>query len=198
MTSHFDNPIFHDDYKAREWLEARVWPKGPVCPHCGSVDGLTRLAGKAHRIGTFQCNACRDQFTVTVGTVFERTKIALSKWLMALYLLNSSKKGVSSHQIHRTLGVSYKTAWFMTHRIREAMKDGGLLPQMGGPGSVVEIDETFIGQKKDVPKRRGYAHKHAVMTLVERGKGSRSFHVGGLPLPICFRSSRRTSIAAPM
>ncbi len=129
------------------------------------------MQGKAHRPGTFQCNACREQFTVTVGTVFERSKIALRKWLMALYLLNSSKKGISSHQIHRTLDVSYKTAWFMTHRIRKAMEAGDNLPPMGGEGATVEIDETFIGQKEGVEKKRGYAHKHAVMTLVERGKG---------------------------
>ena len=121
--AHLDNPIFDDDDKARDWLEARVWPNGPVCPHCGSVRPA-RMGGKPSRPGLFHCPDCRRPFTVTVGTVFEGSKIALPKWLMTLYLLNSSKKGVSSQQVHLTLGVSYKTAWFMTHRIREAMKGG--------------------------------------------------------------------------
>jgi transposase-like protein len=124
--AHLDNPIFHDDDKARDWLEARVWPNGPVCPHCGSVRPA-RMGGKPSRPGLFHCPDCRRPFTVTVGTVFQRSKIALPKWLMTLYLLHSSKKGVSSQQIHLTLGVSYKTAWFITHRIREAMK-GATLP----------------------------------------------------------------------
>jgi transposase-like protein len=127
MANDLESPIFHDDGKAREWLEARVWPNGPVCPHCG-WGRPARMGGKPSRPGLFHCPDCRGQFTVRVGTVFERSRIALPKWLMALYLLNSSKKGVSSQQIHCTLGVSYKTAWFMTHRIREAMKGGGTLP----------------------------------------------------------------------
>lgn len=119
--NHLENPIFHDDGKAREWLEARVWPNGPVCPHC-RWGRPARMGGTSGRPGLFHCPDCRRGFTVTVGTVFERSKIALPKWLMTLYLLNSSKKGISSQQVHLTLGVSYKTAWFMTHRIREAMK----------------------------------------------------------------------------
>jgi transposase-like protein len=126
MTSNLQNPIFQEDDKAREWLEARVWPNGPICPHCGNADQekITPLHGKAHRPGLYQCNEpeCREQFTVTVKTVFERSKIPLSKWMAALFLLTASKKGVSSHQIHRSLDVSYKSAWFMMHRLREAIR----------------------------------------------------------------------------
>src|SRR5580700_5973171 len=130
----FDAPHFTDETKAREYLEAIRWPTGPVCPHCGSTDGVYRLDGAAHRPGLMKCKDCREQFSVTVGTVFERSKIALNVWLQAVYLLCSSKKGMSSHQLHRTLGVTYKTAWFMTHRIREAMAGGGgLLGSKGGP-----------------------------------------------------------------
>jgi transposase-like protein len=125
----FDEPRFHDPEVAREHLEAIRWPDGPVCPHCGAFDRIGKLNGKAHRRGVYECGHCRDQFTVTVGTVFERSKISLDKWLFAATLMASSKKGVSSKQIERMLGVSYKTAWFMTHRLREAMKPsaGGLL-----------------------------------------------------------------------
>src|SRR4051794_36603096 len=129
MINLLENPIFSDETKAREWLQDRVWPQGPVCPHCGSFN-VTGLTGKAHRPGLFQCNEteCREQFTVTVGTVFEKSKIPLTKWLAALFLLTASKKGMSTHQIHRTIGVSYKSTWFMTHRLREAMRTGGLEP----------------------------------------------------------------------
>src|SRR5277367_5002918 len=151
MTHVLQNPIFQDETKAREWLEARVWANGRVCPHCGNADQdrITRLEGKAHRPGVYQCNetACREQFTVTVGTVFERSKIPLCKWLAALFLMVSSKKGVSAHQMHRMLDISYKSTWFMMHRLREAMRQGDLAP-MGGGGSIVEIDETFIGRKE--------------------------------------------------
>jgi len=161
------------------FLEARVWPDGPVCPHCGTdKERIRKLAGKTTRIGLWKCYACMKPFTVKVGTVFESSHVPLHLWLQAVHLLCSSKKGISSNQLHRTLGVTLKTAWFMSHRIREAMTTVGA-ESIGGEGSVVEIDETFIGQKKDVPKRRGYAHKHAVMTLVERGKSARSFHVSG-------------------
>jgi transposase-like protein len=171
------NPVFTDDLKAREWLEARVWAAGRPCPHCGVVDNSTALKGSKHRPGLYQCGACREQFTVTVGTVFERSKIPLSKWLAALFLMVASKKGVSAHQAHRMLGVSYKSTWFMMHRLREAMRQGGLAP-MGGEGSVVEIDESFIGRKPGVEARPGWVHhKHAVLTLVERGGTARSFHI---------------------
>jgi transposase-like protein len=176
--SDLSNPIFQDEAKAREWLEARVWPEGPVCPHCGVVAQATLMKGKSHRPGLYQCNACREPFTVTVGTVFERSKIPLTKWLAALFLLCSSKKGMSTHQMHRMLGVSYKSTWFMTHRLREAMRSGDLSP-IGGPGGTVEADETFIGRKDGSIKRRGHGHKNAVLSLVERGGQVRSFHVDG-------------------
>ncbi len=128
------NPIFTDTDKARQWLEARIWASGRPCPHCGVVDNSTALQGSKHRPGVYQCNACREQFTVTVGTVFERSKIPLCKWLAALFLMVSSKKGVSAHQVHRLLGISYKSTWFMMHRLREAMRSGDLAP-MGGSGN---------------------------------------------------------------
>src|SRR5712672_395435 len=118
-------PYFHDDAKARQYLESVRWPNGPVCPHCGVVGAHYRLEGKTNRPGLLKCKDCRKQFSVTVGTVFERSHIPLSKWLLAAYLLCSSKKGMSSHQLHRTLGVTYKTAWFLAHRIRFAMADFG-------------------------------------------------------------------------
>jgi transposase-like protein len=179
MTASLQNPIFTDETKAREWLEARVWPNGPVCPHCGATgDDVTSLKGKAHRPGLYQCSSCREQFTVTVKTVFERSKVPLSKWLAALFMMTASKKGVSAHQIHRSLGISYKTAWFLCHRLREAMRQGGFLPPLGGDGKTIEADETFIGRQEGQPKRRvGWGHKNAVLTLVERGGGARSFQI---------------------
>jgi transposase-like protein len=178
MTANLQNPIFTDETKAREWLEARVWPNGPVCPHCGNTDQakITGLKGKAHRPGLYQCAECRDQFTVTVKTVFERSKIPLTKWLAALFLLTASKKGVSAHQIHRSLDISYKSAWFMMHRLREALRTGGLAP-MGGSGKIVESDETYIGRLAGFPAKGGTATKNIVLTLVERGGSARSFHI---------------------
>jgi transposase-like protein len=188
MSANLQNPIFQDDAKAREWLEARVWPNGPVCPHCGNADQakITGLKGKAHRPGVYQCNeaACREQFTVTVGTVFERSKIPLSKWMAALFLLTASKKGVSAHQIHRSLAISYKSAWFMLHRLREAMRQGGLAP-MGGAGQTVEVDETFYGFQDGTnwkTPRKGTQFLRTVLTLVERGGSARSFCVSGQAL----------------
>jgi transposase-like protein len=174
--SHLSAPHFHDEPAAFKFLEEALWPHGPVCPHCGGVDRITSVKGG--RPGLRRCGPCKRQFTVTVGTVFESSHVKLNLWLQAAYLLCSSKKGISSHQLMRILDVQYKTAWCMTHRLREAMKSGKL-PPMGGAGVTVEIDETFIGQKKDVPKQRGYAHKHAIMTLVQRGGSARSFHVDG-------------------
>jgi transposase-like protein len=144
--SELNKPHFQDADKAREYLEQLRWPQGPVCPHCGTIGAHYALTGKSTRAGLWKCKDCREQFTVTVGTVFERSKIKLNIWLQAVYLICSAKKGMSAHQLHRTLGVTYKTAWFMSHRIREAMKsDGGLL---GGGGAPVEVDETYWGNKK--------------------------------------------------
>ena len=180
------DPIFHDADKARAHLEATRWPHGPICPHCGVVDEATGLKGKAHRSGVFKCNACREQFTATVGTVFERSKVPLNKWLLASFLMASSKKGVSAHQLHRTLGVTYKTAWFMAHRLREAMAEDAPAA-MGGEGKFVEADETVIGGKeknkrlsKRNPKNIGAVGKQVAFTLVERNGRARSFHVANV------------------
>lgn len=172
----FDQPQYRDPDAARAHLEAIRWPFGPICAHCGAVDRITKLQGKSHRPGLYECGHCRDQFTVTVGTVFERSKISLDKWLFAAALMAASKKGVSSKQIERMVGVTYKTAWFMTHRLREAMKPeaGGIF---GGGSGIVEMDETFIGRKPGRDTRKGWAHKEAIFTLVERNGGARSWHV---------------------
>jgi transposase-like protein len=175
--SKLDAPHFRDDDAARKYLEAIRWPNGPVCPHCGVVGQAGELKGKSTRPGVWKCYACRKPFSVTVGTVFERSKIALHVWFQAVYFLCSSKKGMSSHQLHRTLGVTYKTAWFMTHRIREAMREGTFAP-MGGGGKTVEADETYIGRtSKERTNQRGPAHKNKVFALVERGGTARTFHV---------------------
>jgi transposase-like protein len=176
----FSKPYFHNEEAAFAHLEGVLWPTAPICPHCGSINAKHYDLRKT-RIGLRKCceKACRKQFTVRVGTVFESAHIPLHKTLQAVYLMCSSKKGVSAHQIHRILGVTYKTAWFLCHRIREALRAGNLAP-MGGAGSIVEIDETFIGRKPDMPIQRGTNHKHVVLTLVERGGSVRSFHVDGV------------------
>jgi transposase-like protein len=172
-------PYFHDEAKAFEHLEGALWPEGPVCPHCGSMSGKHYDLRKT-RMGLRKCSDCRKQFTVKVGTVFEQAHIPLNKMLQAVHLLCSSKKGISAHQLHRILEVQYKTAWFLAHRIREAMRSGELAP-MGGAGGTVEADETFIGRKDDSIKRRGHGHKNAVLSLVHRESGQvRSFHVDGV------------------
>jgi transposase-like protein len=182
--SDLQNPAFNDAEKAREFLEAHRWPNGPFCPRCGAVENIRKLEGKSHRAGLHQCNECRQHFTVTVGTLFEGSHVPLHKWLQAMHLLCTSKKGISSHQIHRTIGVTYKTAWFMTHRIREAMAPGGNVPPLGGEGKAVEADETYVGGKeknkhaKDRKHQgRGPVGKQAVLSLVERGGKVRSHHV---------------------
>jgi transposase-like protein len=182
----FSQPYFRDDAAAREYLEKVLWPDGPICPHCGTINH----AYATKRPGLFRCaeKECRKDFTVTMRTVMERSKIALHKWLQGFYLMCASKKGVSAHQLHRMLGLRYESAWFMCHRISEAMRDGGLAP-LGGGGGIVEADETYFG---DVPesKRRtkrsdgrpmskktfGYGNKRAIVSLVERGGRVRSFH----------------------
>ena len=197
------DPIFTDADKARAHLEQTRWPHGPVCPHCGVVNEATEMKGRAHRAGLYQCNACREQFTITVGTVFERSKVPLNKWLLATYLMSSSKKGISAHQIGRTLGVTYKTAWFMCHRIREAMTENSPA-SMGGEGRTVEADESVIGGKernkrlsKRNPKNIGSVGKQIVFTLVERNGRARSFHVANVTgktlRPIMVRSVDRKS-----
>jgi len=173
------NPIFTDANAARVHLEALLWPQGPVCPHCGEVENVHRLAGKSTRAGLVQCNSCLKNFTVTVGTVFERSKIALNKWLLATYLLSSSKKGMSAHQIGRMLGVTYKTAWFMCHRVRAAMAPTNPAP-LGGPDKVVEADETYVGGKAKNRAFRSPRAKQPVVALVERDGHVRSFHVANV------------------
>jgi transposase-like protein len=170
-------PYFHNEEAAFEHLEGVLWPVAPICPHCGSVNDKHYDLRKT-RVGLRKCceKACRKQFTVRVNTVFESAHIPLHKTLQAVYLMCASKKGVSAHQIHRTLGVTYKTAWFLCHRIREALRSGDLAP-MGGAGSIVEVDETFIGRKEGAVVKQGVGHKHVVLTLVERGGSARSFHV---------------------
>lgn len=176
--NHLSNPIFTDGDKAREWLEGQLWAKGRSCPHCGVLHKSTKIEGQSARAGLYMCNACRKQFTVTVGTLFERSHIQLNKWLMAMFLLAASKKGMSTHQMHRMLGVSYKSTWFMTHRLREAMREGMDFGPVGGSGRPVEVDETFIGGKRrGKGMGGGTAHKDKVMSLIERGGRLRSFHI---------------------
>jgi transposase-like protein len=171
-------PYLHDEPAAFAHLESILWPDGPVCPHCGSISGKHYDLRKT-RIGLRKCSDCRKQFTVKVGSVFESAHIPLHKMLQAVYLLCSSKKGISSHQLHRILGIQYNSAWFLTHRIREAFRSGELAP-FGGAGGIVEADETFFGRKGGSIKRRGHGHKNAVLSLLERkSKQVRSFHVDG-------------------
>ena len=178
-----DNPVFTDAEKAREWLERLLWPEGPVCPHCGLIGCATALRGKTTRPGLWKCKGCEGHFTVTVGTLMERSHIPLNKWLLAFHLTAASKKGMSAHQLHRLLGLTYKSAWFMCHRIREAMRDGPA-SKLGGQNKVVEVDETYVGGKetnKHKSKRekgmQGGKGKEPVVALVERDGKVRSFHV---------------------
>ena len=185
-------PHFHDEQAAYAWVEARLWPDGAVCPHCGVIGKARPMKGKTTRIGLYKCYACRQPFTCKVGTIFEDSHVKMSVWLQAIYLLCSSKKGISSNQLPRTLGVTLKTAWFLSHRIREAMRDGKLGP-LGGAGKTVESDETLFGHRKDNRQRRvtlpdgttamrggGQAHPMKVVTLIERGGKARSIHVDAL------------------
>jgi transposase-like protein len=166
MSVDLQDPRFSDETAAREALEAIVWPNGPTCPHCGNVDQtkLAKLATKSVRPGLYYCNECKKQFTATVGTIFERSKVPLTKWWLAMHLIGSSKKGISSHQLHRMLGVSYKSTWFMMHRIRKAMRAGGLTP-LGGKGEIVEVDETYIGRKEGFEDKRGFGHKNEALAI---------------------------------
>lgn len=178
----FQDPMFHDEDKAREALEAELWPEGPICRHCGNSnpDKIAKVEGKkhSHRPGLYYCNECKGQFTVTVGTVLERSKVPLTKWLMAAHMFNSGKNGVSAHEIHRTLAVSYKTAWFMMHRLREAMNELDPTP-MGGKGQSVQADETYYGNSSKRAKsyRKGLRFKSSVVALVEPQGRARAFQV---------------------
>jgi transposase-like protein len=180
QTSVLDAKHFHDEEAAYAYLEARLWPNGPVCPHCGGVDRVGKLQGKSTRIGVWKCYQCRKPFRVTVGTVFESSHVPLRLWLQCVHLMASSKKGISSNQLHRTLGVTLKTAWFMSHRVREAMRTLGLTP-MGGAGEIVEADETYIGSMEGFAgaRMKAGAAKNMVVTLVQRGGSARSFHADG-------------------
>ena len=173
---------FNDKHAARKHLEAIRWPDGPICPHCGVVDHAHRIKGKGARPGLWFCADCRKQFTVTVGTLFERSKVPLHKWLLAVHLLSASKKGMSSHQMHRMLGVTYKTAWFMSHRIRESMRELNPGP-MGGENQVIEADESFVGGKAKNKKYGPPPKKEAVFSLLERD--------GRVPLIPCARRQRK-------
>lgn len=181
-------PYFHDAAAAFEHVEGMLWPQGPVCHHCGSMEkhyalkgGRTKPSKKnPHGVeihGLYKCRDCRKKFTVRMGTIFEESHLPLHKWLQALHAMCASKKGVSAQQLHRALEITYKTAWFMCHRIREAMRSDDFTP-MGGAGKFVEVDETYIGRLAGVPKQKtGAAHKNTVLTLVERGGIARSFHI---------------------
>lgn len=191
MTANIDltDPIFHDEDAARAHFEATRWPDGAYCPHCGSVN-VIRMMGAKHRAGAFNCRDCRQAFSATVGTVFESSKVPLHKWLLANHLMNASKKGISAHQLHRMIKVTYKTAWFMEHRIREAQRDTDPTP-MGGEGKVIEADEMYHGPRETPremsPRRRGRpytkggktggANKRSIVALVERGGKARAKHM---------------------
>ena len=182
-----NQPQFQNADKAREYLEAIRWANGITCPHCGSVNAHYHLQGKAHRPGLYKCRDCSDQFTVTVGTVFERSRVGLHLWLQAVHLMCASKKGISAKQIERMLGVTYKTAWFMCHRIRLAMTTNPS-SMLGGPNTsgIVEADETYWGRQKTYagkPVQKGQAgfqHKMKILSLVERSGAKRTYHVANV------------------
>lgn len=188
MTADLTNPIFSDEEAARKHFEALRWPDGVVCPHCGVVGEATELQGKSTRSGLYKCRACQKPFTATMGTLYERSHIPLHKWLLGLELMASSKKGISAHQMHRMLGITYKSAWFMAHRIREGMAPlAGKAPPLGGEGKIVEADTTYVGGKeknkhrsKRKAKNIGGAGKQIVHTLVERGGRARSNHIANV------------------
>ena len=168
------SPHFHNEKAAYAYVEARVWPEGPICPHCGGFVRIGKMGGKSTRIGAYKCYQCRKPFTVKVGTIFESSHVPLRLWLQAMFLMASSKKGISTNQLHRTIGVTLKTAWFMAHRIREAMREGELAP-LGGNGGAVEVDETYIGMDPDSRPESDEGvrspQKMKVLTLVDRTSG---------------------------
>jgi transposase-like protein len=165
-------PHFHNEKAAYDYVEARLWPEGPFCPHCGECERIGKLAGKSTRIGVRKCYSCRKPFTVKVGTIFESSHVPMRHWLQAMFLMASSKKGVSANQLHRSLGCTLKTAWFIEHRIREAMANSSLAP-FGSDGGFVEMDETFIGTRAGIEKipEGGFGHKMKVLSAVERNTG---------------------------
>ncbi len=168
-------PYFHDEKAAFDFVEGIIWPQGPSCPKCRAVDRITAIKPnpeKRVRFGLKKCGHCKSQFTVRMGTIFEESKLPMTKWLQAIYLMSASKKGVSAHQLHRTLEVTYKTAWFLAHRIHEAMRSGDLAP-FGSGGGVVEADETHIGRDPEEPlHRQGYSHKIKILSLLDRDTGA--------------------------
>jgi transposase-like protein len=177
-TSVLNAPYFINEEAAFAYVDSKLWPNGPVCPHCGNADSkrIRKMEGKTTRLGLHKCYECKGQFTIRQGTIFESSHLPLHLWLQVMHLMCASKKGISTNQIQRMLSCSMKTAWFLTHRIRDAMRDGAFSP-MGGAGGVVEIDETYIGRKDGFEVKRGSGHKNAVLTLVERDGKARSFHV---------------------
>ena len=182
MTSALSAKHFHDEAAAYAFVEARVWSQGPVCPHCGGTERIGLMGGKSTRIGAYKCYQCRKPFTVKIGTIFEASHVALHLWLQAMYLMCASKKGISSNQLHRTLGVTLKTAWFMSHRIREAITSDDT-SLMGGNSGAVEVDETYIGNQPGRIARQSFHHKMKVLSLVERRTGiARSFVVKNVGL----------------
>lgn len=171
-------PHFHNEEAAFAYVEARLWPNGPICPHCGATgDKIGRLTGTTSRPGLRKCYVCRKPFTVRIDTIFEDSHLPLRLWLQAIHLLTASKKGFSVRQLQRTFRCSMKTAWFLTHRIREIMKRGDGLPPLGGEGKIIDADETFTGRKVGTKFARGYNYKNAVVALVERGGAARSFRI---------------------
>lgn len=177
--SYLSQPHFHNEEAAYAFVEARVWPNGPVCPHCGGTERNKLMGGASTRIGTYKCYDCRKPFTVKVGTIFESSHIPLRLWLQGIYLVAASKKGISANQLHRTLGITLKSAWFMGHRIREAMRDNST-DLLGGGGSIVEADETFMAPKRGEKAVQGGAHRSKVVSLVSREGKTRSFHVANV------------------
>jgi transposase-like protein len=180
MASGLTAPQFQSEEQAFAYVEARLWPNGPVCPHCGGVERISKMQGESTRTGLYKCYQCRKPFTVRMGTLFESSHVKLHVWLMAMYLIAGSKKGISSNQLARTLGLTVKTAWFLSHRIREAMREVGF-DLFGADGGAVEVDETYIGRKAGAGNPRGgWGHKMTVLGLVDRNTGrSRFFHVDG-------------------
>ena len=181
MKSHISEQYFHNEVAAYKFVESKIWPNGPVCPHCGGFERISPMKGKSTRIGAYKCYQCRKPFTVKIGTIFEASHIPLRFWLQGIFMMSSSKKGISANQLHRILGITLKSAWFMCHRIREAMAPSasGMEP-LGGLGKIVEADETFVGSKPGFKRRRGATHKMKVLSLVERGGNVRSVRIPNL------------------